>query len=317
MRKRSECALVGRILAATKEGGSAVVKPAPFDYHAPTSTSEAVELLGRVGTDGKVLAGGQSLMPLLNLRLARPSQLIDINGLQSEIGQIRTDDGGVAIGAMTRQRAAERSVLIAERCPLLAEALPLIGHPQIRNRGTIGGSLAHADPASELPAVMSVLDAQLVARAAHGERVVKVGDFFVGFLTTALEPDELLVEVRIPAWPRGAGWSFQEVSRRHGDFAMVGVATMVLLNPDGTISEARLGYTGVAALPVRARAAERLLGGQHPSADVFAEAAEAGARELDPQDDIHAPAAYRTHVAKVLTSRALHVAVQRARGGAA
>jgi CO/xanthine dehydrogenase FAD-binding subunit len=293
------------------------VKPAPLDYHAPTSTIEALDLLGRVGGDGKVLAGGQSLMPLLNLRLARPSHLIDINGLHGEIGQIRADDGGVAIGAMTRQRAAERSAMIAERCPLLAEALPLIGHPQIRNRGTIGGSLAHADPASELPAVMSVLDAQFVARTAKGERVIQADDFFVAFLTTALEPDELLIEVRLPACPRGAGWSFLEVSRRHGDFAMVGVAAMLVLNADETIAEARLGYTGVAALPVRARVAERALIGQTPSADVFAEAAEQGARALDPQDDIHAPAAYRRHVSKVLARRALQVAVQRARGGAA
>jgi len=293
------------------------VKPAPFEYHAPATTAEALELLAQVGPDGKVLAGGQSLLPLLNLRLARPSQVIDINMLQSDIGQIRPDDGGLAIGAMTRQRAAERSALIAERCPLLAEALPLIGHAQIRNRGTIGGSLAHADPASELPAVAAILDASLVARSKRGERIISADSFFVSFFTTALEPDELLVEVRLPAWPRGAGWSYQEVSRRHGDFAMVGVATLVRLDPNGSIAEARLGYTGVAPAPVRARDAERSLAGQPPSADAFAEAAEQAARDLDPQDDVHAPAAYRTHVARVLTRRALQVAVQRATGAAA
>ena len=157
------------------------MKPPPFDYHAPTSTAEALDTLAQVGPDGKVLAGGQSLLPLLNLRLARPAQVIDINALQSEIGQIRTDDGGLAIGAMTRQRAAERSALIAERCPLLAEALPLIGHAQIRNRGTVGGSLAHADPASELPAVAAVLNADLVARSKRGERIINADSFFVSF----------------------------------------------------------------------------------------------------------------------------------------
>jgi CO/xanthine dehydrogenase FAD-binding subunit len=293
------------------------VKPPPFEYHAPSSTAEALELLAQVGSDGKVLAGGQSLVPLLNLRLARPAHLIDINALQSEIGDIRADDGGLAIGALTRQRSAERSTLIAERCPLLAEALPLIGHPQIRNRGTIGGSLAHADPASELPAVAAVLEADLVVRGARGERVIRPDAFFVSYLTTTLEPDELLVEVRIPAWPSGAGWSYQEVSRRHGDFAMVGVAALVRLDPSGTIAEARLGYTGAAAAPVRARAAERSLAGQPPSADAFAEAAEQAGRDLDPQDDVHASAAYRRHVARVLTRRALQAAVNRASGGGA
>ena len=293
------------------------MKPPPFEYHAPGSTTEALELLSQVGSDGKVLAGGQSLLPLLNLRLARPAHLIDINGLEAEIGQIRTNNGGLAIGAMTRQRTAERSQLIAERCPLLAEALPLIGHVQIRNRGTIGGSLAHADPAAELPAVAAVLDAELVVRGKRGERVLKADDFFVTFLTTAVEPDELLVEVRLPGWPRGAGWSYQEVSRRHGDFAMVGVACLVSLSQDGTISEARLGYTGAAPSPVRARAAERSLRGQYPSSDSFAEAAEQAAAALDPAADVHAPAAYRLHVAKVLTRRALQTAVSRATGGGA
>ncbi len=294
------------------------MKPPPFEYHAPASTTEALDLLGQFGSDAKVLAGGQSLVPLLNLRLARPAHLIDINGLESEIGQVGTNNGGLAIGAMTRQRTAERSAVIAERCPLLAEALPLIGHIQIRNRGTIGGSLAHADPASELPAVAMVLGAELVARSkSRGERVIKAADFFVSFLTTALEPDELLVEVRLPGWPTGAGWSYQEISRRHGDFAMVGAACLVRLNGDGTIGEARLSYTGAAPAPVRARDAEQSLAGQQPSGDAFAEAAEQAAKVLDPVSDVHAPAAYRLHVAKVLTRRALQTAVSRASGGAA
>lgn len=292
------------------------MKPPPFEYHAPSTTLEALQVLSQVGSDGKVLAGGQSLMPLLNLRLARPAHIVDINALQPEIGQIRADNGGLAIGAMTRQRAAERSSLIAERCPLLAEALPLIGHIQIRNRGTIGGSLAHADPASELPAVAVVLNAELVARSARGERTIPAEGFFVSFLTTALEPDELLVEVRLPGWPEGAGWAYQEVSRRHGDFAMVGVAALVRLNGNGSIAEARLGYTGAAPSPVRAREAEQALNGQQPSAESFAAAAELAANTLDPVGDVHAPAAYRLHVARVLTRRALQTAVSRARGGA-
>jgi len=303
----------------TIEGGPFFsVKPPPFDYHAPSSLQEALELLGQFGTDAKVLAGGQSLVPLLNLRLARPAHLIDINGLESEIGQVRTNNGGLAIGAMTRQRTAEKSSVISERYPLLAEALPLIGHIQIRNRGTIGGSLAHADPASELPAVALVLDADLVVRSkSRGERVIKADSFFVSFLTTALEPDELLVEVRLPGWPSGAGWSYQEISRRHGDFAMVGVACLVRLNAGGAIAEARLAYTGAAPSPVRSREAEQFLAGQQPSTDAFAEAAEHAAKVLDPASDVHASAAYRLHVAKVLTRRALQVAVSRATGGAA
>jgi aerobic carbon-monoxide dehydrogenase medium subunit len=294
------------------------MKPPPFEYHAPSSTEEALDALGQFGSDAKVLAGGQSLVPLLNLRLARPAHLIDINGLESEIGQIRTNNGSLSIGAMTRQRTAERSASITERCPLLAEALPLIGHIQIRNRGTVGGSLAHADPASELPAVAMLLDADLVVRSkSRGERVIKADQFFVSFLTTALEPDELLVEIRLPGWPTGAGWSYQEISRRHGDFAMVGVACLVRLNANGTIAEARLAYTGAAPSSVRARDAERSLAGQQPSSDAFAEAAEQAAQVLDPASDVHAPAAYRVHVAKVLTRRALQTAVARATGGAA
>ncbi len=290
------------------------MKPPPFEYHAPESVSEALALLGRLGDDAKVLAGGQSLLPLLNLRLARPAHLVDINGL-AEIGHIDASNGGLRIGAMVRQRAAERSSLVHERNPLLAEALPLIGHPQIRNRGTIGGSLAHADPASELPAVAVVLEADLVVRSARGERVLKPEQFFQTFLTTTIEPDELLVEIRLPAWPSNAGWSYQEISRRHGDFALVGVACVLRLNASDGIAEARLAYTGAGGAPIRARDAERALAGQPATPDTYTAAAEQAAQALDPQSDVHAPAAYRTHVAKVLTRRALSEAAQRAKGG--
>jgi len=290
------------------------VKPPPFEYHAPESLAEGLDLLRRLGEDGKVLAGGQSLMPLLNLRLARPAHLIDINAFQ-ELSSIQPWDGGLQIGAMVRQRHAERSDLIRQRCPLLAEALPLIGHPQIRNRGTIGGSLAHADPASELPAVVAALDAELVLRNADRERTVSADAFFLGFFSTSVQPDELLTEVRLPAWPAGAGWSYLEVSRRHGDFAMVGVASLLRVDSQGAIAEARLAYTGAAPAPLRAREAERQLVGQPATSAVFADAAEVAARALDPQPDVHASAAYRRHVAGVLTRRALAQAAARANAG--
>jgi CO/xanthine dehydrogenase FAD-binding subunit len=293
------------------------VKPPPFEYHAPASLAEALDLLAQFGDEAKVLAGGQSLLPLLNLRLARPAHLIDINGLATELGQLDTWDGGLRIGALVRQRAAERAGLVRDRTPLLAEALPQIGHPQIRNRGTIGGSLAHADPASELPAVAMALDAELVVRSAKGERVLAPDAFFVSFLTTAIQPDELLVETRWPGTPAGTGSAYLEVSRRHGDFAMVGVAASLRLDPNGTVADARLAYTGAAPTPVRAHAAERSLRGQPPSPDSFAAAAEAAQEALDPGSDVHAPAAYRRHVARVLTQRALAQASARAQGGAA
>jgi carbon-monoxide dehydrogenase medium subunit len=295
------------------------VKPPPFEYHAPEALPGALDLLARFGDEAKVLAGGQSLMPLLNLRLARPANLVDINPVEPELGfiDVSSRDGGLRLGGLVRQRAAERSDLVRERNPLLAEALPLVGHPQIRNRGTIGGSLAHADPASELPAVVTLLDAELVARSARGERTLRADEFFVSYFTTRLEPDELLTEVRLPAWPAAAGWAFLEVSRRHGDFAMVGVASLVRLGSDGSIAEARLAYTGVGATPVRAREAERGLVGQPATEDTFAAAAERAVQALDPQADVHATAAYRRHVAGVLTRRALARAVERAQGGAA
>jgi carbon-monoxide dehydrogenase medium subunit len=290
------------------------VKPPPFEHHAPGSLAEALQLLASLGDEAKVLAGGQSLVPLLNLRLARPAHLVDINGLHAELGQIETLDGGLRIGALVRQRAAERSDLVRQRCPLMAEALPMIGHPQIRNRGTIGGSLAHADPASELPAVAAALDADLVVRSARGERVLKPEEFFVSYLTTSLAPDELLVEVRLPAWPSGTGWAYMEVSRRHGDFAMVGVASTVRLAADGSIAETRLAYTGAGGAPVRAREAERSLIGRSPTESSFEDAAQHAVAAIDPPSDIHATAAYRRHITRTLTRRALTLASARAGG---
>ncbi len=286
------------------------MKPAPFKYLAPRSREEAFEALRRFGPDGKVLAGGQSLVPLLAMRLARPQVVIDLNRMP-DLAFVRSARGGLAIGAMTRQRAAEHDPLVAARAPLLCETLRWVGHPQIRNRGTIGGSLAHADPSAELPAVASVLDARFVLASARGQRVVDAGDFFTGYLTTALEPDELLTEARIPAQPPDAGWAFTEVARRHGDFALVGVAVLVRCDADRRCTEARFAFTGVGAGPVRVLDAEAALAGKRITDTAAAEVGRVVEGALDPEDDIHASAEYRRQVAGVLVARALMEAAGR------
>src|SRR5215467_8082447 len=225
------------------------MKLPPFDYEAPRTLSEAVELLAEHQDEASVLAGGQSLIPLLALRLAYPGVLIDINGID-ELSGVSAAGGWVTIGAMTREYVAEESGTVADTLPLLAAALPLIGHEAIRSRGTIGGSLAHADPAAELPAVARALDAEFVVRGPSGTRVIPAAQWFEGYLTTSRRPDELLVEVRFPAAGHGTGVSFQEVARRHGDFAIVGLAASLVL-ADGLIGEARLAFAGVSEVPAR------------------------------------------------------------------
>jgi carbon-monoxide dehydrogenase medium subunit len=286
------------------------VKPPRFDYHAPSSVDEALALLVRYGGDAKVLAGGQSLVPLLNFRLARPAALIDLNRVPA-LTYIHETDGQVRLGAMTRQRAIEFSPVVAGRVPLLAEATRLVGHLPIRTRGTIGGSIAHADPSAEYPAVLTALDGEVVARSPRGERVLRASELFRSYLTTSLAPDELLTEVRLPAAPAGAGWAFEELSRRHGDFAIVGIAALVVR--DGPrCAMARLAAAGVGAVPVRLRAAEAILE-REGLADAAIDAAAARAAELvNPDSDIHASAAYRRHLTGVLTRRALQRAAARA-----
>jgi aerobic carbon-monoxide dehydrogenase medium subunit len=286
------------------------MKLPPVDYEAPRTVSEAVDLLADHQDEASVLAGGQSLIPLLALRLAQPALLIDINGIQDLAG-VSVTDGWVTIGATTREYVAEESVTIADAVPLLAAALPLIGHEAIRNRGTVGGSLAHADPAAELPAVARALDAELVVRGPSGERVVPAAEWFEGYLTTSRQPDELLAEVRFPAAGPGTGVSFQEVARRHGDFAMVGLAASVTLS-DGVISDARLAFAGVSDVPARATGAEDLLAGQRPSAELFDEAARRAASDIDPPSDLHGSAEYRKKVAAALVRRGLREAVDNA-----
>jgi CO/xanthine dehydrogenase FAD-binding subunit len=290
------------------------VKPPVFDYLAPASLDEALKTLADLGERAKVLAGGQSLVALLNFRLVRPEHLVDLNGVP-ELAGIREDDGHVVIGAMTRQRAVEQSTLVRQRVPLLSEAMPQIGHVQIRNRGTIGGSLAHADPAGELPAVVAALGGELVARSLRGRRVLKAGDFFMGYLTTALEADELLVEVRLPTTAPRTGSAFVEVSRRHGDFALVGVAATVTLDEGGVCTSSNLALTGVGPAPVLAGDAARGLVGARPTAKAMEDAGARVAAAIEPDSDLHASRDFRKHLAGVLTRRALVQAAERAGGG--
>jgi carbon-monoxide dehydrogenase medium subunit len=286
------------------------MKLPPFDYEAPHTVSEAVELLAEHGDEASVLAGGQSLIPLLALRLARPAVLIDINGLE-ELSGVSAADGWLAMGAMTREYMAEESHSVAEAVPLLAAALPFIGHEAIRSRGTVGGSLAHADPAAELPAVARALDAEFVVRGPSGDRVIPAAEWFEGYLTTSRQPDELLVEVRFPTAEPGTGVSFQEVARRHGDFAIVGLAASLVL-AGGAISDARLAFSGLSDVPVRAAAAEDLLVGERPSAELFDEAARRATADVDPPDDLYGSSDYRKTVAAALVRRGLRAAADQA-----
>jgi len=289
------------------------MKTAPFEYQAPRSVDEVVALLAEHADEAKVLAGGQSLVPLLAMRLARPSQLIDINNVDGLTGIRPLDGDGVVLGALTREREAERASLVTERAPVLAEALPLIGHVSIRNRGTVGGSLAHADASAELPAVAIVTGADMVVRSTRGERVVPAAEFFAGHFTTSMADDELLTEVRIPGGPPGAGWAFYEIARRHGDFALVGVAAMVSLDGD-RIRESRVALMGVADRAVRATGAEAMLAGGPASADSFAAAAQEATSNLKPPSDIHGSEEFRRHLAGVAVRRALTTAASRAGG---
>lgn len=293
------------------------MKPAPFKYHAPATVDEALALLAKYGYEGKVLAGGQSLIPMMNFRLAQPGALVDLNNV-SELFFIRPDrDGSVRIGAMTRERQVEHDPLIAEAAPLVHAAMPMIAYPQIRTRGTFGGCLAHADPSAELPAVSVALKARMRVRGQRAERWVPADQFFQGFFTTVLGPDELLVEIALPPMPRNSGWSFMEVARRHHDFALVGVAAIVILNEAKAIcQEARLVFFSVGEGPVQASHAVQVLQGQAPTAEAIREAAEAAARDdVDPTTDINASADYRRHLVGVLGRRALTEAFDRARKG--
>jgi CO/xanthine dehydrogenase FAD-binding subunit len=274
------------------------LKPAAFEYLSPTRLTDALDLLAAHRENAKVLAGGQSLVPTLNFRLGRYDLLVDINRIE-ELAYIRFEGEVLRIGAMTRQRTIEISPLVRRHAPLLAEATRFVAHLPIRTRGTIGGSLSHADPAAEYPAVLLALDGELTLRSREGLRRVPAADFFVGPLETVLRPDELLVEIAIPAARPGQGFAFEEVSRRHGDFALVGVAAAITVNA-GKVTLARLAACGIGSGPVRLREAEQLLEGRSPSPALMREAGQAASRSVSPQSDLHADATYRQHLVGVL-----------------
>jgi aerobic carbon-monoxide dehydrogenase medium subunit len=285
------------------------MKPAIFEYHAPRSVEETLDLLARYGDEAKVLAGGQSLVPLMNFRLARPANLVDINRV-AELSYVRPANGGLAIGALTRHYVLEEDPQIAERCPMLPRIAALIGHAQIRHRGTVGGSIAHADPVAELPLATAVLDAEIDVRGPNGTRTLTPPEFYVHYLMTTIEPTELLTEVRFPALPAGAGWSVQEFARRHGDFAIV--ATAAVLEVDGGVCKAaRVAVAGGRPTPYRSEPAEAALVGQPLGAEAFAAAANAAADDSDPEGDIHASADYRRKMVRVFVRRALEEAASR------
>ena len=278
------------------------MKAARFEYHRPASLAETFDLLDRYGDDGRILAGGQSLVPALNMRLATPRAVIDINRLPG-LDDIRLAPEGLVIGALTRQEALERSPLVREHAPLLAAAVPHVGHAAIRARGTVGGSLALADPAAELPACAVALDATIRMSNRRGSRSVAAADFFRGIYTTAVEPGEVLTEIVVPPGP---GWrtGFEELARRHGDFALAGLAAR--LRVEGrTVGEARLVFFGVGTRPARARSAEAALTGRGPDPETLAAAGRALTLDLDPPGDIHASPALRRHLAGVLLARVI------------
>lgn len=291
------------------------MKPAPFEYHAPTSLADAVTLLAHLddeGCDAKILAGGQSLMPMLAMRVARPDALVDLRRVPG-LHHIRLQDGRIAIGAMASKRAAELSELVRQHQPLFHAATRLVGHQQIRNRGSVGGSFAHADPASEYPAVALVLDMEMLATGPDGERVIPAAEFFVTYMTAALEPGEILTEIRMPVLPTGTGWAIQEITRRNGDLALAGVALTLRLEA-GRCADARIAAFGVDATAVRLREAEEALRGAVPNAESFARAGAIAAASLaEPMSCIHASAEYRRHLVGTLSERALAEAAARAR----
>src|SRR5262245_22273882 len=286
------------------------MKPAAFDYYDPTTLSEAMDLMARFGDAARPIAGGQSLVPLMNLRLARPSHLIDLNRIDG-LNYLKVDNSELRIGTMTRQRQLERSEEVKNGWPLLHEATGFVGHIQIRNRGTVGGSLCHAYPSAELPVTMVALGASFVLRSKDRQRTVRADEFITGPMTTLLEADELLVEIRVPAASPNTGWSFQELSRRHGDFALAAVGALVSLDSTGALAMARLTFAG--ATPLRSGDAENLMLGQKPAEPLFREAARIATKDLPQDSDIHASADYRRHASEVLAHRGLVGAAGRGR----
>jgi len=289
------------------------MKPAAFDYYAPTSVDEALETVAQLGYDGKVLAGGQSLIPAMNFRMALPAALVDLNSVP-ELSYIRpTDEGGILIGTMTRDSAVEFSDLVKARAPMVSETMPHVAHPQIRNRGTFGGCLAHADPTAQLPAVVTALNARYHIRGSGGDRWISSEEFYTGPFATAIEPDEMLIEIEIPAMAQRTGSSYRQVARQVGAQALVGAASVLTLDDAGRVMEARIALTSVGEVPVMANQAISLLVGEVLTADTIIAAAEAAATvDIDPGGDIHCSAEYRRHLTRVLTRQSLTEALERA-----
>lgn len=289
------------------------MKPARFKYTIPETIEEALMVLGQYGDEAQILAGGQSLIPLMNLRLAQPSVLVDISRVAGVTGISGRSNGELDIGATTTQLAVARSDALREHFPVIEEALKFVGYPAIQARGTFGGSVAHADPAAELPAVIVALEGEMHARGRGQERTIVAQEFFCGTFTTALEPGEILTKIHIPALAAGTGWSFQEVSRRRGDFALVGVAALARTGQDGALTGARVVLSGVADAPVRATSCEQFLEGKTIDSELLREASEIATKDLDPPDDVHASGRYRISTAKILIDRAVRKAAGRAK----
>jgi aerobic carbon-monoxide dehydrogenase medium subunit len=287
------------------------VKPAPFAYLAPRSVDEALAHLAEHGSEARPLAGGQSLVRLMNTRLATPSVLVDINRI-GELAAISRENGAVRIGAVARQRACETSPDVRDGVPVFAEAVRQVAHPSVRQRGTAVGSVAFADPSAELPAALLAADGEVVARSSRGERSIAADDFFTGPFTSALAPDELAVALRIPVTSERPGSAFVEESRRHGELPMCGVAAVVTLDGDGAVAQARIALCGVHRRPIRARDAEAALQSEHPDDELLQAASALAASAADPVGDCHGSAAFRRHLAAVLTRRALATAISRA-----
>jgi carbon-monoxide dehydrogenase medium subunit len=292
------------------------MKPAPFEYHAPKSLDQALELLHDKGPEAKLLAGGQSLVPAMNFRVVQPSALIDLNQVE-ELDHINTENKkSLRIGAMTRERKLEFDPVVAKWAPLLAEVMPFVAHPQIRNRGTLGGSLANADPAAELPVIMVALEARLKAASTSGERWIEAPKFFSGMFTTDLVPDEMLAEIELPAVPARTGWSFMEIAPRAGDYALMGVAVVLTIDDRAVCQRAHIVFLNAGDGPVEAKEASRLLVGEAiKEGAIDSAAAMASEKEIDPYGNIHASAEFQRHLAKVLTRRALTKALERAQKG--
>jgi aerobic carbon-monoxide dehydrogenase medium subunit len=293
------------------------MKPAPFEYSAPSSLEEAAETLARHGEAAKVLAGGQSLVPMLNMRLVRPAVLVSLRRLPA-LDHVVVEDGCTRVGSMARQRVVEQHPAVQAACPTLVEALGLVAHPALRNQGTIGGSVAHADPAAELPAVLVALNGTVTLVSTRGRRTVPASDFVRGLMTTAAEPDELIVELSFPHVgrpPLASGWAVEEVSRRHGDFALAGVVVALAADADRRIVDARIALFGAEDRPSRRLAAEGAVQRTRCEPEAIAEAAALAVRDLEPLEDLHASARFRAHLAGVLVSRALERAYRRLANG--